>query len=374
MLKWHLPAALPPDVEHWQYEQRQCEQTDEPAARQVHSTGSTATTHAVSGLTNGVSYCFRVRSVLKHGTDGCWSNSVSVTPTQPGNVLEEMATHQQEMAAHQGEMAAHQGAIVGLQREIASQQREMTTHQGDMAKQQREIARSTRAIASGMEDDRELLKDLGERGVEAIGEVAASVDRVGDEAEHLREEVALIAAGINRVAESVDIVGDKTAHGLAGIERQLMKTPPAARPELCDGEEIGSVYFAHDSYDVYRMAKNRAAVSEIANVLEELDAGAVVLAVGYANAVGTARHNLHLSDLRAACAIHCLRRRLGKLSAGFQFREVAKGEEADPSDPTGTSQQSQRVDVRVCQGTALREWPVADESWAWADMQACGCS
>lgn len=91
-------------------------------------------------------------------------------------------------------------------------------------------------------------------------------------------------------------------------------------------------------------------MSEVTAVLKKLPVDAVVLAVGHANAVGAARHNLHLSDLRAACATYCLRQLLGNRRDGFRFRELAKGEEIDASDPTGTSSQSRRVDVKVCEG------------------------
>lgn len=289
-LKWNLPEGHWPHIEHWQYKQ-----ADKPnEAGPLHNTGTTATTHVVPGLTNGVTYYFRIRAVLEHGAHGCWSNGASATPSQPGNVLDvlkEMATHQKQMAVN------------------------------------------THAIAGSVTVNREVLKDLGERGVVAIGSL-----------------------------------GDKVANGLAGIERRLMERPAALPPDLCEGKIIGKIYFDHDSHE---MTDDGDAMSKMAAVLKKLPAGAVVLTVGYANAVGAARHNLHLSDLRAACATYCLRQRLGNRGDGFQFRELAMGEEIDASDPTGTSSESRRVDVKVCRGPVSPEWRVLAE-WEGA-AETCHC-
>ena len=293
-LKWNLPEGHWPHVKYWQYEQ-----ADKPnEVGPLHNTGTTATTHVVPGLTNGVTYYFRIRAVLEHGAHGCWSNSASATPTQPSNVLDvlkEMATHQKQMAVN------------------------------------------THAIAGNVKVNRELLKDLGERGVVAIGSL-----------------------------------GDKVANGLAGIERRLMERPLTLPPDLCEGEIIGRVYFDHDSHEMTddgAAIDNGDAMAKMTAVLKKLPDGAVVLTVGHANAVGAARHNLHLSDLRAACATYCLRQRLGEHR--FRFRELAMGEEIDASDPTGTRSQSRRVDVKVCRGPVSPEWPVPAE-WEGA-AETCRC-
>ncbi len=349
-LKWNLPEGHWPHVKHWQYEQ-----AGKPnEAGPLHNTGTTATTHVVPGLTNGVTYYFRIRAILEHGAHGCWSNSASATPTQPGNVLEEMATYQKQMATRQQQMADWQG-------EMANQQREMTASQ-------EAIAVTAGAIARGVAANRELLKDIGERGAAAIDGVAESVNKIGGETERLGAELARLAASMNPLVESVGALGDKVANGLAGIEQRLMEMPAALPPDLCEGKIIGKIHFDHDSHE---MTDDEAAMSEVTAVLKKLRADAVVLAVGYANAVGTARHNLHLSDLRAACTTYCLRQRLGEGGDGFRFRELAKGEEIDARDPTGTSSQSRRVDVKVCRGPVSPEWPVPAE-WEGA-AETCRC-
>ena len=364
-LKWNLPEGHWPHIKYWQYEQ-----AERPnAAGTPHNTGTTATTHVVPGLTNGVRYYFRIRAVFEHGVHRCWSNSASATPTQPGNVLKEMATRQkqiatrqQQMATQQKKMATHQRQMANRQGEMADQQRAMTRLQGEMARAHEEIATTTRAIARDVAANRATLKDFGERNV------------VGGETERLGAELARLAASMNPLVESVGALGDKVANGLAGIERRLIERPPTLPPELCEGKIIGKVYFDHDSHEITdngAAIDSRAAMSEMAAVLKKLPGRAVVLAVGYANAVGTARHNLHLSDLRAACTTYCLRQRLGNRGDGFRFRELAKGEEIDASDPTGTSAESRRVDVKVCRGPVSPEWPVPAE-WEGA-AETCHC-
>ena len=95
-------------------------------------------------------------------------------------------------------------------------------------------------------------------------------------------------------------------------------------------------------------AKNEATVKDVVEGLLQRQSG-LVLTEGYATSVGHAVYNLHLSDMRAACASLCLRDRL-RGNGSFAFREVAHGEAVDASDLPGTSDESRRVDVRFCEG------------------------
>ena len=76
MLSWVQPSGGA-EVTHYEYEQ-------DVSGRWI-STGSTATTTTVTGLTNGQSYTFRVRAVNSAGASAASAASASVTPaTVPG--------------------------------------------------------------------------------------------------------------------------------------------------------------------------------------------------------------------------------------------------------------------------------------------------
>ena len=105
-LIWSVPSNMLPLVEQWEFEQSKSGTVDG-----THSTGSNATSYLVTDLTNDVAYSYRVRAVLKAGSFGSWSNTVSATPMQVGDVLDRMERHQHGMERHQWSMAREQGRI-----------------------------------------------------------------------------------------------------------------------------------------------------------------------------------------------------------------------------------------------------------------------
>ena len=108
-LVWSVPSNMLPLVEQWEFEQSKSGTVDG-----TYSTGSNATSYLVTDLTNGAAYSYRVRAILKAGgssTLGSWSNTVSATPTEVGDVLERMERHQHGMERHQWSMAREQGRI-----------------------------------------------------------------------------------------------------------------------------------------------------------------------------------------------------------------------------------------------------------------------
>ena len=149
-LTWSVPSDQLRLVEQWEYEQSDSRAGTAPK----HSTGSSATSYLVSGLTNGATYSFRVRAILKPGTGKVanWSNTVSATPMQMGNVLERMERHQWSMAQQQGEMARQQGRI----------------------------ADSASLMAAFMEEDRTAFRGLASHGVAALERLAESSESTGN--------------------------------------------------------------------------------------------------------------------------------------------------------------------------------------------------
>ena len=141
-LTWSVPSGQLPLVAQWEFEQSNPETVDG-----TYSTGSNATSYLVADLTNGMTYWYRVRAVLKAGTFGSWSNTVSATPMQVGDVLDRMERHQHGMARQQEEMAREQGRI----------------------------ADSASAVAAFMAENGEAFGQLADRGVDALEKLAASL-------------------------------------------------------------------------------------------------------------------------------------------------------------------------------------------------------
>ena len=105
-LIWSVSSDLLPIVEQWEFEQSKSGTVDG-----TYSTGSNATSYLVTDLANDVAYSYRVRAVLKAGSFGSWSNTVLVTPTEVGDVLDRMERHQHGIEQHQWSMAREQGRI-----------------------------------------------------------------------------------------------------------------------------------------------------------------------------------------------------------------------------------------------------------------------
>jgi len=139
-----------------------------------HSTGSSATSYLVAGLTNDETYSFRVRAILKPGTGNVanWSNMVSATPMQAGDVLERMERHQRGMERHQWSMAQQQ-------EEMARQQGEMARRQGEMVQQQGKIADGASSVAAFVAENGKVFRGLADRGIvvlDKLVEASGSTD------------------------------------------------------------------------------------------------------------------------------------------------------------------------------------------------------
>ena len=325
-LTWSVSADHLLRVKSWWYERSQGN------AAAGHGTGSTATSHVVLGLTNGVAYSFRVRAILESGQKGCWSNAVEITPVQPANVLEAMEEHQRQIAANTSKIA-------------------------------------TKVAVGGA-----LAKELGARGVAALEALAESTDAMVAESTLLRNDLSKRLDGLSKledVSKSVDEAGQAVAAGLARIEKKLGSSEPITT-QLCDGEEkVGSIRFGHNSYS---LADDDENLGKIAASLPKLARGSSVLVVGYASAVGLAVHNLHLSEMRALCTVRCLRAELGD-QQGLAFREIAEGEALEGSNLEGNSGESRRVDVFACPETATDLPPPSDaRTWFESATVDCGCS
>ena len=111
--------------------------------------------HLVTGLTNGVTYSFRVRAIPRTGSGkiAVWSNTVSATPMQEGgDVLERMERHQHGMERHQWSMTQQQEA---------------------MAREQGRIADSASVAAAFVAENGEAFGKLATLGVDALERLAA---------------------------------------------------------------------------------------------------------------------------------------------------------------------------------------------------------
>ena len=170
-LTWSVPSDQLGLVEQWEYEQSDSRAGTMPAK---HSTGSSATSYLVAGLTNGETYSFRVRAILKPGTGNVanWSNMVSATPMQAGDVLERMERHQHGMERHQWSMARQQ-------EEMARQQGEMAREQGEMVQQQGMIADGASSVAAFVAENGKVFRGLADRGIvvlDKLVEASGSTD------------------------------------------------------------------------------------------------------------------------------------------------------------------------------------------------------
>ena len=97
--------------------------------------------------------------------------------------------------------------------------------------------------------------------------------------------------------------------------------------------------------------QNKDALDAIVNYLLKQEDG-LVLTEGYTTSVGGAVYNLHLSDMRAACASLCLRARIPP-GRKIAFREIARGEVLNASELAGTGAKARRVKVMFCEGHSL---------------------
>lgn len=132
---------------------------------------------------------------------------------------------------------------------------------------------------------------------------------------------------------------------------------------------MGTLGFEHNEHRIAG-AGNVAEFNEVVAQLEGHEGG-LILTVGYATSVGFERHNAHLSDLRAACVSQCLHDRLGR--GAFEYREIAKGEMLEASDPAGTGSLGRRVDVVYCEGHSI-ESPIKRASRRdGLQVTGCGC-
>lgn len=359
-LTWRLADDQQTAPRSWNYQQYV--QGEHGAVER--NTGSPATAHVVRGLVNGVTYMFRVQAVLESGDVGCWSESVPALPGDLRDLVERIEQQQQTLVQHTS-------AIVELTR------------------------------ANGT-----VLRRLGGRGV-------AALERLGTSARVIAGEAAGIRGGVDQIATNVDTAGNKVAGGLADIVAALGASPcgkcggcqdgdgtlckrgprgetgpqgsagetglrgpegkrgpagPAADLLPCTGTSIGRLGFRHAEHRIG--TDNVAAFNEIVAKLKSHERG-LVLSVGHATSVGFERHNAHLSDLRAACVSQCLRERLG--DGKFEYREIARGEALETSDPAGTSSLARRVEVVYCENHSIRP-PITEARRRTGSLvTGCGC-
>ena len=153
--------------------------------------------------------------------------------------------------------------------------------------------------------------------------------------------------------------------------------PPGepATPIPCTSTPLGTLLFYHDSPEIDKETTNKEQFDEIVEKLEGLDGG-LVLTVGYATSVGFARHNAHLSDRRAACVSLCLQDRIERPDPEpreFEYREIARGEVPEATDPPGTRDESRRVDVLYCEDRSRQESVTHAESPIGVTLEECRC-
>ena len=328
-LKWEPADSQGTAVKAWQY--RQAVQGESWSA--TRSTGPAATAYVVSGLTNGLAYTFQVRSQLDAAEFGCWSAAVSVVPRRIDDVMERMEKHQEAIAKHMSEVVARMAARQELLQKLGEQG---IVTLGEVAASTSEIAKHSAGIRDGV------VQVAG--NVDAAGqEVAAATMAVVQQAEDIRNEVG-------ELVSSVDAAGQKVADGLADIVAQLGKACDGCEMLPANCHSLGRVFFDHDSHRIGDNKRNEERNEEAFNKIIaglQVRKGGLFLTEGYASTVGYARHNLHLSDMRAACVSRCLHDRLASLwleDGNFEFREIARGE------VSGANEENQRVDVTFCPG------------------------
>lgn len=352
-------------IEQWEFQQSV---SGSEATEETHSTGSKETAYLVSGLTNGTTYHYRVRSVLKGRKFGGWSNTVSVTPIREGDVLERLERDVRTVERRQWWMAR--------------QQEQLVLHQDAIVQQQMSITESSSAIADVMAKNGEVVRELAGRGIGALETLAASSEETSEELADVREEIGTVAEHVGEIGGSVtkglsriDTVAGELRARLSRIEGRL--NGPQEEPEEMSDDcgdrgtaESVELTFDNNSANVGN-GKNWDKIRNFADGLNRLSGG-LVLTIGYATAIGEDAYNLHLSDLRAACVSHCVRERLGA-PGSFEFREVARGEAVVPEDLPGTSPRSRRVDLILCQGVDNGGQMDAGEVPDVMRGVACGC-
>lgn len=351
-------------VEQWEFQQFVF---GGEATEETHGTGSKETSYLVAGLTNGVTYHFRVRSVLKDGKFGSWSNTASATPKQEGDVLERIERHVRTVERRQWRMAR--------------QQEQLALYQDAIVQQQMSVAESTSAIADVMARNGETVRELAGRGIGALETFAASSEEMNQELADVREEIGTISEDIGKVGNGIagglariDTVAEELRARLAGIERRLSVSPERTEepPGICGDQDVAvsaKLTFDNNSFSV-DYEDNWREIRDFAGELNELSGG-LVLTVGRTTAIGEDAYNLHLSDLRAACVSQCIHERLGA-PGNFEFREVARGEAIMPQDLPGTDPTSRRVDVFLCRGVGEAPEGGAGDVLDLRDV-SCGC-
>lgn len=315
-LRWEPANVQGSTAKVWQYRQAVQGQGWSP----IRNAGPAGTAYVVSDLNNNVAYTFQVRAHFESGV-GCWSDTVSVVPRRIDDVMKEIEKHQ------------------------------------------RAIAGSMAAVVKGMAENRELLKDVGERGISKLGAIATSTSTIA-------EHAAGIDEGIEDVAGNVDKAGREIAKKLAAIAKQLDAKCDACSALPANCRLLGTAFFGHDSERIENMMWKEDEFPELRTGL--------FLNVGHATSVGHAVHNLRLSDLRAACVSRCLDDRLkerdGRKEGKYVFMEIARGEVLDMSDAEGTSAESdenRRVEVTFCPDYPNSD--VAEREPVWPDTEACDC-
>ena len=176
-LIWSVPSDMLPLVEQWEFEQSKSGTVDG-----TYSTGSNATSYLVTDLTNGATYSYRVRAILKAGspsTFGSWSNTVSATPMQVGDVLDRMERHQHGMERHQWSMARQQEEMAREQGEMARRQGEMVQRQGEMVQQQGKIADGASSVAAFVAENGKVFRGLADRGIMVLDKLVEASGSTG---------------------------------------------------------------------------------------------------------------------------------------------------------------------------------------------------
>lgn len=195
-LTWSVPSDQLPLVDQWEFEQ------SGSGVAETHSTGSNGAAYLVAGLTNGVTYSFRVRAILRAGASkvASWSNMVSATPMQVGDVLERMERHQRGMERHQWRMARQQE---------------------EMARAQGRIADSASAVADLMAENSETFQQLADRGINALETLAASSGGTSQGLADIREAIGTVAGNIGEITDGVAV-------GLPRIGEAAENLPPGS--------------------------------------------------------------------------------------------------------------------------------------------------
>ena len=306
-LTWE-PGDEQATVKHWRYQQSaQGENTVK-----MEDIVAAANSHVVSGLTNGVTYVFRVQGILDPHGFSCWSNPVLAVPGHLRNVV--------------GRIERHQRAIV----------------------------------ANG-----KALRKISRRGVRALEGLGKSASEIAVATAGTKRVVDRLAKDLAGIAAELGVDREPCREG----ESCSDPTPRPERPDACNGSPLGEILFKHRSYRIGD--KNKSAVKEILAKLTQRKGG-LVLTEGYATSVGFAKYNLHLSDLRAICVSDCLRSHLPN-DRSFQFREIAKGEVPKDVDLPGKSDDSRRVDVTLCEAPVLPELSSKTQRRVGPSAEECGC-